>query len=260
LTPEQRSLAGKSALVTGGGRGIGRAVALALGEAGAEVAVSARTEEELRETVRILEERGVRAHYEWGDLLEPQTPTAMVKAAEALFGRVDILVNNAGVAPTAKFADITLEEWERVLRLNLTAAFLASQAALPGMLERGWGRIVNVASTAGKVGYPYTAAYTASKHGLLGLTRALAAELARTGVTVNAVCPGYVDTALTEESARRISQKTGRSMEESRQALAAQNPAGRLISPEEVGRAVLFLACEEASGINGEAVNVDAEA
>jgi NAD(P)-dependent dehydrogenase (short-subunit alcohol dehydrogenase family) len=170
---------------------------------------------------------------------------------------VQILVNNAGIAVSARLLDIDDATWERHLRVNLTAAFYASRAVLPGMLAAGQGRIVNIASTAARQGYPYVAAYVASKHGLLGLTRALAQEVAATGITVNAICPGYVATALTWASARRIQARTGRSYEESVQALAAFSPQRRLIEPEEVAALAVLLAGDAARGVTGQAWNVD---
>lgn len=245
------------ALVTGGGRGLGRAIALALAREGADVAVTARTLGEIEAVageVGGLGRRAVAVRADVGDRV--QAEAAVRRATEAL-GPVQILVNSAGVAVSAPFAETDDELWERHLRVNLTGAFYVTRAVLPGMLATGWGRIINIASTAARVGYPYIAAYAASKHGLLGLTRALAAELATSGVTVNAICPGYAATEMTRESARRIQARTGRPYEEALRALAAFSPQRRLVEPEEVAAVAVFLASEEARGITAQAWHVD---
>ena len=248
---------GKVALVTGGGRGIGRAIALALARAGADVAVTARSVAEIEAVAREIRALGRKAAALPADVGDRLQVDASVETAGQSLGPVQILVNNAGMAVSAKLGDIDDPLWDRHLRVNLTGAFYASRAALPGMLAAGWGRIVNVASVAGRQGYPYVAAYVASKHGLLGLTRALALEVVQTGITVNAICPGYVATDLTWESARRIQAKTGRSYDEAVQSLAAFSPQRRLIEPEEVAAIAVYLASEEARGVTGQAWNVD---
>ena len=177
--------------------------------------------------------------------------------ARDTMGPVDILVNNAGIGHSAPIARTTLEDWEHTIRVNATGAFLCLQAFLPTMLERKWGRIVNVASMAGLEGSRYIAAYAASKHALVGLTRAAAAEVAGTGVTVNAVCPGYVDTPMTEATIANIVRKTGKTADEARAAILATMPGGRMIQPEEVAHAVLTLAADETGTINGQAVVLD---
>jgi len=250
-------LEGKVALVTGGGRGIGRAIALALARAGADVAVTARSVAEIEAVAREIRALGRKAAALPADVGDRLQVDASVETAGQSLGPVQILVNNAGMAVSAKLGDIDDPLWDRHLRVNLTGAFYASRAALPGMLAAGWGRIVNVASVAGRQGYPYVAAYVASKHGLLGLTRALALEVVQTGITVNAICPGYVATDLTWESARRIQAKTGRSYDEAVQSLAAFSPQRRLIEPEEVAAIAVYLASEEARGVTGQAWNVD---
>ena len=250
-------LEGKVALVTGGGRGIGRAIALALARAGADVAVTARSVAEIEAVAREIRALGRKAAALPADVGDRLQVDASVETAGQRLGPVQILVNNAGMAVSAKLGDIDDPLWDRHLRVNLTGAFYASRAALPGMLAAGWGRIVNVASVAGRQGYPYVAAYVASKHGLLGLTRALALEVVQTGITVNAICPGYVATDLTWESARRIQAKTGRSYDEAVQSLAAFSPQRRLIEPEEVAAIAVYLASEEARGVTGQAWNVD---
>lgn len=250
-------LTGHVALVTGGGRGIGRAIALELGKAGAKIVVASRSLGELESVVHELESLGVDAGFDARDLTEDGAATQAVQAVQDRYGRLDILINNAGIAPSASFLDTSREDWDAVLQLNLTVPFLMTQAALPGMLEGKWGRIINIASTAAKVGYPYTSAYTASKHGLLGLTRAIAAETASTGVTVNAICPGFTDTRLTEESVARIVEKTGRSPKDARAALERQSPMGRLIQPEEIACTAVFLAGDGSANIHGQAINID---
>lgn len=250
-------LAGKVALVTGGGRGIGRAVALALAGAGADVAVVARSAPELAESAAAIQGLGRRALALPLDVTDPAAVNGAVERVAAELGPVAILVNNAGVAPSLKFLETTDELWARTMHVNMSGAFYFSRAALPGMLAAGWGRIVNVASTAAKVGYLYNAAYVASKHGLLGLTRALALEVARRGVTVNAVCPGFVDTEITRAGIENLVARTGRSPGEARRALENMSPQGRMMTPEEVAAAVLYLTSEAARGINGQGIVID---
>src|SRR3989449_9553474 len=191
-------LAGRIALVTGGGRGIGLAVALALASEGADVAVAARSADELEETVSAVRAAGRRGEAVVCDVTQRPNVDAMVARVRSALGDPLILVNNAGIAASAKLTDTTDEMWDRMLRVNASGAFYCTRAVLPVMLAAKWGRIVNMASVAGRAGAPYIAAYTASKHALLGLTRAVAAEVASRGITVNAVCPGYVDTEMTD--------------------------------------------------------------
>lgn len=239
-------LSGRLAVVTGGGRGIGRAIAAALATAGAEVTVLGRDEAALEATVAA----GDAARFAVCDVTDADG------LRRALSSPCDILVNNAGGAETAPIARLDRAMWDRMLLLNLTAAYEACRAVLPGMMARRSGRIVNIASTAGLVGYPYTAAYTASKHGLVGLTRALAKEVAESGVTVNAVCPGFTDTDLVERSARDVAAKTGRGADEVKAHFVRGNPQGRLVRTEEVAGAVVFLCGRLASAINGQALAV----
>jgi NAD(P)-dependent dehydrogenase (short-subunit alcohol dehydrogenase family) len=179
-----------------------------------------------------------------------------VAAAFARAGAVDILVNNAGQAASAPFGRTDAALWQRMLDVNLTGAYHCTQAALPGMLDAGWGRVVNVASTAGLTGYRYVAAYCAAKHGLVGLTRALALEVASRGVTVNAVCPGFTDTDIVADAVANIVRKTGRTAIEARAQLAAANPQGRLVQPDEVAHAVAWLCMPGAAALNGQAIAV----
>jgi NAD(P)-dependent dehydrogenase (short-subunit alcohol dehydrogenase family) len=242
-------LAGRSAVVTGAGRGIGAAVARALAAAGARVALAGRSQHRLD---------GVQDAITLAcDVADPASIADLAKLAGERLGRVDILVNNAGTAYGAPLARTPLEEWNRLLAVNATGAFLCTQAFLPGMVERRWGRIVFVASVAGLTGGKYIGAYAASKHAVLGLARSVAAEVAEFGVTANAVCPGFVDTDMTRESVDRIVAKTGKTPEQALAAILATTPQRRLIAPEEVAHAVLSLCDELACGINGEAVVID---
>jgi NAD(P)-dependent dehydrogenase (short-subunit alcohol dehydrogenase family) len=243
------SLDGRRALVTGGGSGIGAAVAAALTARGAAVTVLGRTESRLAETVAA----GKAAAYAVADVTQPEQLEA---AIARLASPVDILVNNAGAAESAPFARTDRALWDRMVGLNLGAVYETTRLVLPGMAERGWGRVINIASIAGLTGFPYVAAYCAAKHGVIGLTRALAREFATKGVTVNAVCPGYTDTELVQGAVARIEGKTGRSPDEIRAELIRGNPQGRLIRPEEVAAAVAWLAGPEAASVNGIALPV----
>jgi NAD(P)-dependent dehydrogenase (short-subunit alcohol dehydrogenase family) len=255
-----KKLADKTVLVTGGGRGIGRAVALAFAREGARVFVVARTGAEVeRVAAEVRAECGAQsASHAVCDVADPASVARAFEEARAFFGRgPDILVNNAGVAESAKLTEATDEFWQRHLAVNLSGTFYCMRAALPGMVERGWGRVINVASIAGKTGAPYISAYSASKHGVLGLTRSAALEVAAKGVTVNAVCPGYVDTLMTARAVEKIELKTGRSAAESLAAIKRMSPQNRLVAPEEVAAVALLLASEDGRGITGQAINVD---
>jgi 3-hydroxybutyrate dehydrogenase len=250
-------LAGRNALVTGGGRGIGRAIALDLAAAGANVAISARTRAEIDAVAREAGTASVKAVALPADVADAASVRALFADARAALGDLDILVNGAGVAPSAPLVKTTDEQWRQAIEVNLSGAFYCLREALPSMTTRGWGRVVNVASIAGKTGIPYIAAYAASKHGLLGLTKVAALEVAARGVTVNAVCPGYVDTPMTDDSVRRIVEKTGVPAADVRRRLEESSPQKRLYTPGEVSALVLFLCGDSAAGINGQALSVD---
>jgi NAD(P)-dependent dehydrogenase (short-subunit alcohol dehydrogenase family) len=243
------------ALVSGGGRGIGRAIAEALARAGLDVAVAGRTQATVDETAQALGRLGVRAVALALDVADHEAIERAADAVQRELGPVDVLVNNAGIAESAPLHRADLAHWERHLRVNATGPFVLIRAVLPAMLERGWGRVINVASLAGLYGAPYVTAYTASKHALVGLTRALATEVAGKGVTANAICPGYVATDMSWNSARNIAARTGRSFEASVEALARMNPGGRLIEPEEVAAVAVGLLDDAAT--NGAAIVLD---
>jgi 3-hydroxybutyrate dehydrogenase len=270
-------LTGLHAVVTGGGSGIGEAIAAVLLREGARVTVMGRDEARLAAAVGRLG-RGFDTSARTGgagtrtnehtspvqpevskaraDITDPGSVESAFHQATEAFGPVDLLINNAGQVESQPFARTTLDQWNRLLQVNLTGTFLCTQQVLPGMTERGFGRIVNIASTAALKGYAYVAAYCAAKHGVLGLTRALALEVARKGVTVNAVCPGYTDTDIVARAVEQIASKTQRSADAARDALAAANPQGRLVQPDEVAQAVLWLCRRESASITGQAIAV----
>ncbi len=241
-------LAGQHALVTGASRGIGAAIAQALAAEGAHVSLLARAWPHQPSANSM--------SYHAADVTNEAMLSACVADITAAHGAVSILVNNAGGAEAAPIARTGAELVRRMLALNLESVFTLTRLALPGMLAARHGRIINVASTAGLKGYAYVSAYGAAKHGVIGLTRSLAQELAKTGVTVNAVCPGYTQTALVDDAVRNIVLKTGRSEEDARAELSSANPQGRLVQPDEVAAAVVYLASSAAAGVNGVALSV----
>jgi NAD(P)-dependent dehydrogenase (short-subunit alcohol dehydrogenase family) len=246
-------LSGRHALVTGATRGIGAAIAAALCEAGATVTLTGRDAERLALQADTL---GARAQSVSMDVSDPQAVSLGFERARAGFGPVHILINNAGTARSAPFHRTDSALWQSMLDVNLTGTYLCCRAALPGMLEAGFGRIVNVASTAGLTGYAYVTAYCAAKHGVVGLTRALALETARSAVTVNAVCPGYTDTDIVHAALANIVAKTGKSEAEARAALTERNPQQRLVRPDEVANAVLWLCRPGSEAVTGQSLSV----
>ena len=251
-------LADRIALITGGGRGIGRAIALAFAREGARIAVAARTTEQIeRVAAEIRSECNVEALAVACDVSQRESIAGAFSQVKETFGDVDILVSNAGIAESAPLVKTDDELWQRHIAINLSGTFFCMRAALPAMIERGWGRIINIASIAGKTGAPYIAAYSASKHGVLGLTRSVALEVATKGITVNAICPGYVETEMTRNAVEIITAKTGKKAEEALDAIKRMSPQNRLIEPEEVAALALLLASDEGRGITGQAINVD---
>ena len=249
MTP---ALEGRHAVVTGGGRGIGAAIASALADAGARITLMGRSEAALQEKASALPAaQAIRC-----DVTEEAGVAAAFAEATRAFGPVTILVNNAGAAASAPFVRISLELFRGMLEVNLIGTFLCSRAALPDMLEAGFGRIVNVASVAGLKGAAYASAYCAAKHGVIGLTRALALETVSKGITVNAVCPSYTDTDMARAAIANIVEKTGRSAEQAEAELVGKNPQGRLIRPEEVAATVLWLCAPGTEAITGQAIAV----
>jgi len=250
------ALEGRIAVVTGASRGIGAATARALAAAGCRVVVAARSKERIEKVAAELTALGRPAKAVVCDVTSEESVAALLRDATAL-GPVSVLVNNAGAAASMPIVKTSLEDWNRLMAVNATGAFLCTRAFLPGMIAQKWGRVVNVASTAGLNGAKYIAAYSAAKHALMGFTRSAAAEMAGTGITVNAVCPGYVDTEMTTESLDRIIAKTGRSRHEALAAALASAGQSRLITAEEVAAAVLGLCTPAGDELNGQAVVMD---
>jgi NAD(P)-dependent dehydrogenase (short-subunit alcohol dehydrogenase family) len=251
------TLAGKRAVVTGAGRGIGRSIALALAEAGADVAITARSAPELERLQNEIAALGRKSASTVCDVTDPEQVQHMASTLLEQLGGIDILVNNAGNAGSHKFLDHPDELWHRMLAINLTSVYYVTKAFVPQMIEQRAGRIITIASIAARMGDRYIAAYTASKHGVLGLTRALAAELLPYTITVNAICPGYVDTPMTDDSVNNIVARTGMSAEKARAILAKTSPQNRLIQPEEVADLAVFLAQDGSKGITGQGINID---
>jgi NAD(P)-dependent dehydrogenase (short-subunit alcohol dehydrogenase family) len=250
-------LAPHHAVITGGGRGIGAVIAETLARLGASISLISRNAEVLQATAnRLINEYGAKVATAPADVADEAAVKKAMAALKDALGAPTILVNNAGVAISSPFLKSDAAFWRKVLDIDLMGAVYCTQAVLPAMLEAKWGRIINIASTAGVAGYAYITTYCAAKHGMIGLTRALAIETARTGVTVNAVCPGYVDTEMTAQTVANIVSKTGRSREEAIASLVSHNPQGRLIHPREVADAVAWLCGENAASVTGQSIAI----
>ena len=254
---ETPTLAGKRAVVTGAGRGIGRSIALALARAGADVGVTARSQNDLEALVAEIQALGRKSLAVCCDVTNPEQVQHMENTLRAGLDGVDILVNNAGNAGSHKFLNHPDDLWHRMLAVNLTSIYYVTKAFVPGLIEQRWGRIITIASIASRLGDRYIAAYTASKHGALGLTRALAVELMPYNITVNAICPGYVDTPMTNASIANMVARTGMSEAQAREYLEKQSPQHRLIEADEVAALTVFLAQDIAKGITGQGINLD---
>ena len=249
---ETPSLTGKHVVITGGGRGIGAAVADYYDQAGANITLMGRTESSLKDVAGKLG----RASYQVADITDAASVKRAFDAAVEQFGPVAILVNNAGAAESAPFEKTSEALWDKMLSVNLSGMFHCQQQVLAGMREAKWGRIINVVSTAGLIGYAYVTAYCAAKHGAIGLTRALALETARDGITVNAICPGFTETDLLEDSIENIMQTTGRDREAAEKSLKAVNPQRRFIQPAEIAAMCLFLSGPGADSVTGQALAI----
>lgn len=256
-TLQQTDKTRRVALVTGGGRGIGRSLALALSQAGHDVAIVGRSGAALEATAQELAQHGVRTLAITCDVSDRNQVDAVVQQVTGALGTVDVLVSNAGIAPSMRFADTSDDVWHQTMAVNAAGPFYLCRAVLPAMLAQKWGRILIIASTASKVGYRYSAAYVASKHAALGLSRALALEVARSGVTVNAICPGFVDTDIARAAVDNIVEQSGRSAADARRALEAMSPQNRLMQPDEVAALAVYLASDAARGINGQSIVID---
>ncbi len=249
-------LQGKTAIVTGGGRGIGEAIALALAAEGCSVAVAGRTAAHLERVAGKIRATGRESLAVCCDVTDPDSVKGLFTKTRQSWERLDILVNNAGQSHSDLLARVSLETWERILAVNLTGTFLCSQQALQWILPQKSGRIINIASTAAQMGFRYAGAYAAAKHGVLGLTRSMALETATSGITVNAVCPGWVETDIVEKAVSTISAKTKVTAEKAREYLAGDSPQKRILEPGEIAFTVVWLACEQARGITGQAIDV----
>jgi NAD(P)-dependent dehydrogenase (short-subunit alcohol dehydrogenase family) len=245
-------LQGRHALITGGGTGIGAAAAAHLHAAGAKLSLLGRRMEPIQQTAEQLGGYAIAC-----DVCQPDQIAKAFDEARTINGPIDLLIVNAGIAESAPFHKMTRDSWDKIIATNLTAAFDCTQAAIGDLMKSDNGRLVFVASVASLRGVPYAAHYAASKHGLLGLMRSLAAEYAKTKLTVNAVCPGYVDTPMTDQSVARVSEITGRSSDDSRSIITSQNASGRLVDPQAIGNVIAMLCLPVSQDINGAAVTID---
>jgi len=247
----------KIVLITGGSGALGRALAEAFAARGCRVAITARDGKKLAAIADKMTRNGAQILALPSDVSRRDQVESLARELVARWGGVQILINNAGIVRAVSFSDMTGDFWDETLAVNLTGAFNCCKAFLPAMAQSRWGRIINIASTTAKTGYSHVTAYTASKHGLLGLTRSLAMEVARLGVTVNAICPGYLDDQRTLENAAVMAEKTGKSIVEVMKLFAASAPQNRLIVPDEVASLALLIASEKMAGMTGQAINVD---
>ena len=247
------SLDNRHVLVTGAGTGIGAAIATACAKAGARVSLAGRRRDPLAALQASLGPDRAHAVADF-DVTDADKVRAGAAAARRAFGPIDVLVNNAGEATSAPFVKTDLAMWNKVLAVNLTGSYLVTKEIVPDMIDKRAGRVINIASTAGLVGYAYVSAYVAAKHGVIGLTRSLALEFSRAGITVNAICPGYTETPMFEQAVANIVAKTKRSADDARATLAASNPQGRVITPQEVAETVLWLASPASQSITGQAI------
>jgi len=249
-------LEGKTAIVTGGGRGIGEAIAVALAAEGCSVIVAGRSSAYLEKVAGTIRSFGRDALAVVSDVADPQSVEELFRTAQQRWEKLDILVNNAGQSHSELLVRLSLETWKRMLDVNLTGTFLCSQAALRWMLPRQRGRIINIASTAARIGFRYAGAYAAAKHGVIGLTRSMALETATSGITVNAICPGWVATEMVERAVETISAKTGRAPHQALEFLANESPQKRILPPEEIAAAAVWLASDQAQGVTVQAIHV----
>jgi NAD(P)-dependent dehydrogenase (short-subunit alcohol dehydrogenase family) len=255
-----RFLSGRGAIVTGGGRGIGASIAVALAGAGARVVVAARTRTEVERVAASLKAGGGSAWAVSCDVTDEESVRRMSQTARSHLGTIDILVNNAGLGGSAPLARIALSEWDSMIAVHATGTFLCTRELLPGMVERGFGRVINVASVAGLEGGKYIAHYAAAKHAVVGFTRAVATEIENSGVTINALCPGYVDTPMTERTLANVQERAGLPRERALAAVLATTGQERLVAPEEVAARALELCHDDARDVNGQAIRIGVEA